>query len=246
MLREIRLACRNCLNGTGGDCLEKKNSFVMYTDYQDHIDLLDMEQRGMLLTAIMEYASSGTVTEIDGMVLMAFSFIRKQMDRDNEKYQNTVEKRREAGKLGGRPPKAKGFEEKAKKAKGFSEKQTKAKKPDTDNVNDNDTDNDIKKESIEKSSRFSPPTRQEVEEYCKEKGYTVDAERFVDFYESKGWMVGKNKMKDWRAAVRNWNRSQRQESTTKGKNKFNDFPQRGYDMDSLEAQLLGGKKEEKE
>lgn len=242
-MREIRLACRNCQDGMGGDFLERKGSFVMYTDYQEHIDLLDMEQRGILLTAIMEYASGGTVPEIEGMVLMAFSFIRKQMDRDNEKYQNTVEKRREAGKLGGRPPKANGIEEKAKKANGFSEKQTKAKKPDTDNVNDNDTDNDIKKESIEKSSRFSPPTQQEVEEYCKEKGYTIDSERFIDFYESKGWMVGKNKMKDWRAAVRNWNRSQRQESTTKGNNRFNSFPQRSYDMNSLETQLLGGKKE---
>lgn len=221
--------------------MEKKNSFVMYTDYQEQINLLNMEQRGMLLTAIMEYASSGTTPEVDGMVLMAFISIRKQMDRDNEKYQNTIEKRREAGKLGGRPPKANGFDEKAKKANGFSEKQTKAKKPDTDNVND--TDNDIKKESIEKSSRFLPPTQQEVSEYCKERGYTIDAERFVDFYESKGWLVGKNKMKDWRAAVRNWERSQRQESTTKGKNKFNNFPQRGYDMDSLETQLLGGKKE---
>lgn len=55
-----------------------------------------------------------------------------------------------------------------------------------------------------KSKRFTPPTVEEVSSYCKESGYSIDAQRFVDFYASKGWMVGKNKMSDWRAAVRNW------------------------------------------
>ncbi len=55
--------------------------------------------------------------------------------------------------------------------------------------------------------RFAPPTLEEVKEYCKERGNGVDAQRFVDFYEMKGWMVGKNKMKDWKAAVRTWERN---------------------------------------
>ena len=55
-----------------------------------------------------------------------------------------------------------------------------------------------------KSTRFTPPTLAEVQAYCLERGNNVDAERFIDFYSSKGWMVGKNKMKDWKAAVRNW------------------------------------------
>ena len=52
--------------------------------------------------------------------------------------------------------------------------------------------------------RFVPPTVEEVKAYIQEKGYTVDAETYWNFYESKGWFVGKNKMKDWRAAVRTW------------------------------------------
>ena len=56
--------------------------------------------------------------------------------------------------------------------------------------------------------RFAPPTLEEVKEYCSERGNGVDAQRFVDFYEMKGWMVGKNKMKDWKAAVRTWERSE--------------------------------------
>lgn len=53
---------------------------------------------------------------------------------------------------------------------------------------------------------FSPPSVDDVRAYCADKGYHVDPERFVDHYTSNGWMVGRNKMKDWRAAVRNWNR----------------------------------------
>lgn len=52
--------------------------------------------------------------------------------------------------------------------------------------------------------RFAPPTLEEVKAYCLERGNNVDPERWMDFYQSKGWMVGKNKMKDWKAAVRTW------------------------------------------
>lgn len=56
----------------------------------------------------------------------------------------------------------------------------------------------------EKRKRFTPPTIEEVEAYCNESKYKIDAERFIAHYSSNGWMVGKNKMKDWKAAVRNW------------------------------------------
>lgn len=60
------------------------------------------------------------------------------------------------------------------------------------------------KERGVKRPRFSPPSVEEVRAYCEEHDYAVDPERFVDFYQSKGWMVGKSKMKDWEAAVRSW------------------------------------------
>lgn len=52
--------------------------------------------------------------------------------------------------------------------------------------------------------RFVPPTVPMVAAYCEEKGYHVDAERFVDYYTANGWRVGKNPMRDWRATVRTW------------------------------------------
>ena len=56
------------------------------------------------------------------------------------------------------------------------------------------------------NKRFIAPSIEEVQEYIDEKGYSVDAERFVDYYTANGWMVGKNHMKDWKATVRNWER----------------------------------------
>ena len=61
-----------------------------------------------------------------------------------------------------------------------------------------------------RGKRFTPPTVEEVREYCRERGNSVNAEQFVDFYASKNWMVGKNKMVDFKAAVRNWERREKE------------------------------------
>lgn len=66
-------------------------------------------------------------------------------------------------------------------------------------------DKKVNKENKEiKRGRFTPPTLSEVQAYIDEKGYHINAESFIDFYASKGWMVGKNRMADWKAAVRTW------------------------------------------
>lgn len=71
-----------------------------------------------------------------------------------------------------------------------------------------------KKSSTKKLTRFVKPTTQQAAEYAKEIGFTsLDAQGFCDFYESKGWKVGKTPMKDWKAAVRTWKRSQKKETS---------------------------------
>ena len=88
------------------------------------------------------------------------------------------------------------------------------------------------KVSIEKKvTHFVRPSVEEVTEYCKERGNNVDPQQFVDFYESKGWKVGNQSMKDWKAAVRTWEK--RDKAKTKPKpNAFNDnFEKRTYDFD---------------
>lgn len=73
-----------------------------------------------------------------------------------------------------------------------------------------------KKKKVNKSTNFTPPTIEEVSEYCKQRKNSVDCSRFIDFYSMKGWMVGKNKMKDWKAAVRTWEKND-SKSTSKKK-----------------------------
>lgn len=65
-------------------------------------------------------------------------------------------------------------------------------------------------EGVSVSKRFVPPTSEEVNTYCRERNNGIDGSEFCDFYTSKGWKVGKNPMKDWKAAVRTWERSRKQ------------------------------------
>ena len=67
-------------------------------------------------------------------------------------------------------------------------------------------------------TRFIPPKIEEVQAYCTERNNNVDAERFIDYYTSNGWMVGKNKMKDWKSAVRTWERNGYSSKATTNKN----------------------------
>ncbi|WP_304708955.1 DUF4373 domain-containing protein [uncultured Rikenella sp.] len=60
--------------------------------------------------------------------------------------------------------------------------------------------------------RFTPPALEEVQRYVSEKGYRIDAQRFIDYYASNGWKVGKNPMRDWKATVRNWQRRENTQS----------------------------------
>jgi hypothetical protein len=69
------------------------------------------------------------------------------------------------------------------------------------NTNKND-----KNDKNNKNNIFIPPTLEEVISYCKERNNSVDPQKWYDFYSAKGWMIGKNKMKDWKAAVRTWER----------------------------------------
>lgn len=105
--------------------------------------------------------------------------------------------------------------------------------------NTNKNDKNDKNEKKIKREVFTPPTAEDVKGYCGEHGYNVDAERFVDFYTSKGWMVGKNKMKDWRCAVRNWARQDKSEiKPAQKKNSFADYPHRDYDFDAIKSQMF--------
>lgn len=100
-----------------------------------------------------------------------------------------------------------------------------------------------RKENNNNTVRFIPPDVDMVREYCIERNNSVDAQSFVDFYSSKGWMIGKNKMKDWKAAVRTWEKgrsqTRKEETAKRGSTGFSNYNDRNYrDMSDLERRLI--------
>ena len=81
----------------------------------------------------------------------------------------------------------------------------------TDNTNINITNTNLTDSN--KKALFKKPKLDEVENYCILRKNNIDAEAFIDFYESKNFMIGKNKMKDWKAAVRTWERREKKKTT---------------------------------
>lgn len=69
-----------------------------------------------------------------------------------------------------------------------------------------------------KETKFVKPTLEEVQKYCKERNNKIDAEHFIDYYESIGWLVGKNPMKDWKACIRTWERKDKSTKTSNSDN----------------------------
>ena len=201
--------------------MAEKKSFILYLDYKMHFDLLTNEQKGILINALFEFAENGEVQKFeDKVVEMAFSFISVQMKRDKEKYDEVCERRREAGKLGGRPKKPNGLDEKAKKPNGFLEKQTKAKKPDTDNDTDNDTDTDTDTDNdIKRTCKPSPaPPKSSKKKFGEYGNVSLTDEQYSQLVKDYGepvmndyiqrmdeyiQMKGK-KYKDFNLALRNW------------------------------------------
>lgn len=194
-----------------------RDSVVFYRSFWEAIKQLPEKERLESLTAILEYGLDEIEPKSAGVASAMFLMAKPQIDANNRRYQN--------GTKGGRPvtkPEPNNNLESNYNKPSDNQTITKAKPKEKDNVNDNN------------KKTFTPPSVSDVSDYCTLNGYGIDPESFVDFYASKGWMVGKNKMKDWKASVRTWVRSQRQESTAKGsKNQFHNFDQRDMDYDAL-------------
>lgn len=102
-----------------------KDTFILYTEMREQMDLLTDEQAGKLIKAVFHYKSDMELPEMDSVTAMVFAFIRQKLDRDEKKYDEKCEKHRKAGAKGGRPKKPNGSEAEAEKPNGFEENQKK-------------------------------------------------------------------------------------------------------------------------
>ena len=171
-------------------------SFNAYHSYLDTMEALNDAECGRLFRALLEYSATGAAPELRGNERFVFPGMRSQIDRDIEKYNAKCARNRENGEKGGghSPPNAP------------ERPQTPPKDKDKDKEKDKDKDISFPPNGVKENARAHHPTVEEVAAYCRELGNRVDAERFVDFYASKGWKVGNQPMKDWKACVRTWER----------------------------------------
>ena len=103
--------------------MAEKDSFVLYNSYYDLIEDLDMEQRGALLTAILEHSLGIEQTDLDPITKLAYRVIASQLDRDRKKWERTCKKRAEAGRRGGLAKASKAKQDLANVAKASKAKQ---------------------------------------------------------------------------------------------------------------------------
>ena len=177
----------------------------LYHSYLKSVEPLNDAERGRLFTACLTYSMTGAEPDLRGNERFVWPTIREQIDRDTKKYsdfckkqQENIRKRWDTTVYDG----TSGIPEDTKHTK----EKEKEKEPETilssPNVEDSIARTPARK-------RFTPPTLAEVTAYCRERQNAVDPQRFIDYYTANGWKVGKNSMKDWKAAVRTWEGKQR-------------------------------------
>jgi len=168
-----------------------KTSFLLYCDQQGVFNKLPDEIAGKLIKHIFAYVNDENPPCDDLLLTIAFEPIKTQLKRDLRKYDDYIDKQKFNGAKGGRPKK----DEETQITQPFFEEPKKA-----DNVNVNATVKDIKVNR----DVFIKPSIVEIKTYMTEIGMADVSDKWFDYYESNGWLVGKNKMKNWRAAVRTW------------------------------------------
>ena len=184
-----------------------RNYAALPYEYLEEMEALNDAEFGRLTRALLVYSMTGEKIALCGNERFYANRVMAQEDRFKASYAEISDVRSEAGKVGaaarwqnGKGSFANGKNSKAIHANG--------KNGNTETNTETNTDtnillsNDSKGET--RARRFTPPTLDDVLSYVRERGSDVDPQRFLDFYASKGWMVGKNPMKDWKAAVRTW------------------------------------------
>lgn len=183
-----------------------RDSFIFYRSFLDAINEASDKEQLELYRVIARYALNRDEPQLSGLVKAVWLAIRPQLDANWKRYNN--------GKKGGAPC---GNSNAVKQPKNNQKQPKNNQKQPNVNDNENDNENENLNENdfiMTKRTAFVPPTVEEVIAYLNEKGIgNVDAERFVSFYESKGWMIGKNKMKSWKAAVATWSKTQNERAT---------------------------------
>ena len=176
-----------------------------YYSYRKKLEKLSDQEVGRLVRSLLEYGETGETEELAGRESIAFDFIADDINRAKAAYEERCAKnQRNIEKRYARQDDTNVYDGIRTNTNVYETYQTKDKPK--DKTKDKTKDNSLPPNGVSdtRAKRFTPPTLDDVSAYIRERGSNVDAQWFLDFYTAKGWMVGKNRMKDWKAAVRTW------------------------------------------
>jgi hypothetical protein len=208
----------------------ERKQFTWYRSYYDALKEIPAEEFRAIVLAVCAYALDGEEPELSGVARAIFTLIRPTLEVGRSKAENRSRAEQTSLSAEQTDNKPEQTENKRKQTDN-KRKQTDNKRKQTDNKPEQTRKEKEKEKEREKESendsycsppppsgpkRFVPPTLAEVQSYVAERQSPVDPQGFIDFYASKGWMVGKTPMKDWKAACRNaetWERWSRTEAS---------------------------------
>ena len=206
----------------------ERKQFTWYRSYYDALKELPAEEFRDIVLAVCAYALDGEEPELSGVARAIFTLIRPTLEVGRSKAENRSRAEQtslSAEQTGNRPEQTKNKPEqtqnKPEQTRNKPEQTRKEKEKEKEREKESENDSYCSPPPPSGPKRFVPPTLAEVQSYVAQRQSPVDPQGFIDFYASKGWMVGKTPMKDWKAACRNaetWERWSRTEASAPPKN----------------------------
>ena len=217
----------------------------IFVSFRKEIRRLSYEEKGQLLDAMLAYAEDKTLLPLTGKADVLWDVIQERIDAQHASYEDkchNMEKAREQNPCNNKLISANKDQLSANKELISAEDNLSLHNFEVQEQVQVQVQEQDKSSNKREIKRFAPPSVQDVTDYCLERGSSVDPERFVNFYASKGWKVGNTPMKDWKAAVRNWE----QRDKAEGKKANQNYEQRRIrnedlnylDLDADEDELL--------
>jgi hypothetical protein len=185
--------------------IKTRDSFIFYRSFFSATKCLNQVEKAQLFDAICSYALDNEIGELNGTAQGMFELIKPQLDANRKKFENGCVKKQNRSKT-----EAKNKQKISKTEANVNVNVNVNENVNEELINDNLNSNNILIEKNitkkEKVKNFVKPTIDELIDYCNQNVLDVDPNQFIDHYESVGWKVGKNPMKDWQATARTWHR----------------------------------------
>ena len=163
----------------------------VFTDFTIDMESLNDAERGRLFVAMLEYAAEGTPPSLQGNERFLWGSAKKMIDAQQKAYEHRCEINRQNGN-------------EPKRIAANRSESLRFVAIGSESLQEQEQEQEQEQTKRKSNRKFSVPTIEEVKAYCTERNNRVNAEQFVSFYEAKGWKIGNQQMKDWKAAVRTW------------------------------------------